>query len=145
MHRYKEFGCCTCTLLSQKKGERQTSYTSKKMFEEVRKNATGALDRAKLVFNRGDSESVEEQSQPDRLDELSDLCPQLSFQQRLIGFAASFTLGYLIAFMSFRFFIRLIEGNPVSVLLLLVLDCACGLYTLWQSDNNENDYIHLLQ
>lgn len=76
------------------------------MFEEIRKGTTGALDKAKLIFaNRGgsngepDTESatkpeVEDQpQQPDRLEELSDLCPQLTFQQRLIGFAVSFSLG----------------------------------------------------
>mmetsp|Transcript_19557 Transcript_19557/g.25232 ORF Transcript_19557/g.25232 Transcript_19557/m.25232 type:complete len:202 (-) Transcript_19557:231-836(-) len=46
-------------------------------------------------------------------EELSGYCPKLSFQERLIGFACSFSLGYLIAFFSFRFFIKLVEGNPV--------------------------------
>ena len=46
-------------------------------------------------------------------EELSNYCPKLTFQERLIGFATTFGLGYLIAFFSFRFFIKLIEGNPV--------------------------------
>uniref|UniRef100_A0A7S3DMN6 Vesicle transport protein n=1 Tax=Entomoneis paludosa TaxID=265537 RepID=A0A7S3DMN6_9STRA len=46
-------------------------------------------------------------------EELSMYCPQLTFQERLIGFACSFSLGYLIAFFSFRFFIKLVEGNPI--------------------------------
>mmetsp|Transcript_39260 Transcript_39260/g.94926 ORF Transcript_39260/g.94926 Transcript_39260/m.94926 type:complete len:272 (+) Transcript_39260:197-1012(+) len=48
------------------------------------------------------------------IDEAADLiCPDLTFQQRLIGFASCFTVGYLITFMSFKFFIELIEGYPV--------------------------------
>lgn len=41
------------------------------------------------------------------------LCPALTLQQRLIGFASCFTIAYLITFMSFKFFVKLIEGNPV--------------------------------
>jgi len=41
------------------------------------------------------------------------LCPELTFQQRLIGFAVCFSIAYMITFMSFKFFIQLIEGNPV--------------------------------
>lgn len=74
------------------------------MFEELRKGTTGALDKAKLAFSRGSSSEpsatndaaasdVEEQSQPGRLEELAEYCPQLSFQERLIGFAVSFSLG----------------------------------------------------
>ena len=73
------------------------------MFEELRKGTTGALDKAKLAFSRGNSSEpstneggasdVEEQSQPGRLEELAEYCPQLTFQQRLIGFAVSFSLG----------------------------------------------------
>lgn len=51
--------------------------------------------RARLMFSlesRDDSEA-EEQKQVDRLEELSEYCPQLTFQQRLLGFAASFSLG----------------------------------------------------
>ena len=66
------------------------------MFEEIRKSTTGALDKAKLVFSGATEQTtnnVEEQSQPDRLEELAEYCPQLTFQQRLIGFAVSFSLG----------------------------------------------------
>lgn len=51
--------------------------------------------RARLIFSlesRDDSEA-EEQKQVDRLEEISEYCPQLTFQQRLIGFAVSFSLG----------------------------------------------------
>jgi hypothetical protein len=50
--------------------------------------------KARLVFNSesdGGSEGGEQQT--DRLEELSEYCPQLTFQQRLIGFAVSFSTG----------------------------------------------------
>jgi hypothetical protein len=102
------------------------------MLEEFRKSTSGALDKAKLIFNKNgpnnsnsrgtdvegnatENASQDEQSQTsvDRLEELAEYCPQLTFQQRLIGFAVSFFIGYMIAFFSFRFFIDLIEGNPI--------------------------------
>lgn len=85
------------------------------MFEEIRNSATGVLDKAKLSLNKsvGNANPNTEQSPPDRIEELAEYCPQLTFQQRLIGFAVSFTIGYLVAFFSFRFFIHLIEGNPI--------------------------------
>lgn len=109
------------------------------MFEEIRKSTTGALDKAKLVLNRGEAgaedEEQQQQQQPDRLDELAEYCPQLTFQQRLIGFAVSFSIGYMIAFFSFRFFIHLVEGNPIPfalnytfghILQLLASTFLCG-------------------
>jgi hypothetical protein len=50
------------------------------IFEQVRNSTTGALDKAKLVFNK-DPGADEEEQQPDRLEELAEYCPQLSFQQ----------------------------------------------------------------
>ena len=61
--------------------------------------------RARLMFNlesRDDSEA-EEQKQVDRLEEISEYCPQLTFQQRLIGFAVSFSLGCKYKDHVFRF------------------------------------------
>jgi hypothetical protein len=73
------------------------------MFDGIVKGTTGALDKAKLIFNPtaattattdNDSESqTSPQQAPDRLEELAEYCPQLTFQQRLIGFAVSFSLG----------------------------------------------------
>lgn len=97
------------------------------ILEEMRKSTTGALDKARLVLNRGSenegSASSNSESDPQQVaedensatwsEELSQYCPQLTFQQRLIGFASSFSMGYLIAFFSFKFFIRLVEGNPM--------------------------------
>lgn len=55
------------------------------------------------------------------LDELSEFCPKLTYQQRLIGFGACFVIGYLITFLSFNYFIDLIEGNPVPFVLIYTL------------------------
>jgi hypothetical protein len=123
------------------------------MLEEFRKSTSGALDKAKLIFNKNgpssssgtdvedgiaaNNPSQEEQSQTsvDRLEELAEYCPQMTFQQRLIGFAVSFSVGYMIAFFSFRFFIDLIEGNPIPfalnytfghILQLLASTFLCG-------------------
>jgi uncharacterized metal-binding protein len=68
------------------------------MFEEIRKSTTGALDKAKLmVFQRDAGAAVEDEEQTSpqqqRLEELAEYCPQLTFQQRLIGFAVCFSLG----------------------------------------------------
>lgn len=90
-------------------------------FEEVSKSAKGTVDKARLVFHKQssgnsadiDSAMDEEQQAVDRWDEMAEYCPTLSWQQRLYGFMISFSLGYLIAFLSFRFFIRLVEGNPI--------------------------------
>jgi hypothetical protein len=49
-------------------------------FEEVRKGTTGVLDKARLVFNKDPGADEEEQT-PDRLEELAEYCPQLTFQQ----------------------------------------------------------------
>jgi hypothetical protein len=122
-------------------------------FEEVRKGTTGALDKAKLVFKRdegGDSVMVEEPEDPGWTEELSHYCPTLTFQQRLIGFASSFGLGYLIAFMSFRFFIRLVEGHPLPfalnytfghVLQLLASMFLCGPRRQFRNMFDETRYL----
>lgn len=84
------------------------------VFQELRKSTSGALDKARLVFTRDPGDDTEEQEEESTwTEELSNYCPTLTFQQRLIGFACSFGLGYLIAFMSFRFFLRLVAGNPL--------------------------------
>jgi len=90
-------------------------------FEQVRNSTTGALDKARLTFQRDSGnddnhttvEEQQEQEDSSWTEELANYCPTLTFQQRLIGFFSSFGLGYLIAFFSFRFFIRLVEGNPL--------------------------------
>lgn len=65
---------------------------SPSVFEEIRNKTTGALDRAKLVFGRDESPSsnpsedseTEDSQQSDsvnRLEELAEYCPKLSFQE----------------------------------------------------------------
>jgi len=56
------------------------------------------------------------------MDELAEFCPQLTYQQRMIGFGTCFVLGYFITFASFRFFRELIDGNPVP---FVILYCKC--------------------
>ena len=53
-----------------------------------------SMDKAKLMFANAPEpgDDVEEQS-PDRLEELAEYCPTLTFQQRLIGFAVCFGMG----------------------------------------------------
>ena len=115
------------------------------VFQDIRKSADIALDRAKQALNRGSKDTEnggdEEASQTsqsqasDQLDALSEYCPQLDFQQRLIGFAVCFSIGHMIAVFSFRFFIRLVEGHPVPfalnytfghILQLLASTFLCG-------------------
>jgi len=38
--------------------------------------------------------------------------------QRIMGFGITFTCGYLMTFMSFRLFIKLVEGNPAPFVFL---------------------------
>jgi len=57
-------------------------------------------------------------------NDVSHLCPKLTFQQRITGFGVCFLLGYLITFGSFSLFIRLILGNPIP---FVVVYCT---YTL---------------
>lgn len=66
------------------------------------------------------------------IEEATDLlCPELTFQQRLLGFATCFTIAYMITFMSFKFFVKLIEGHPVPFAVNysvgnLLATCASG-------------------
>ena len=63
-------------------------------FEEIRKGADGAMSKAKLVFSRESEE--EEPQQPDRLEELSEYCPTLTFQQvRFVSLRQRFTITQL--------------------------------------------------
>uniref|UniRef100_A0A7S3P7U2 Vesicle transport protein n=2 Tax=Amphora coffeiformis TaxID=265554 RepID=A0A7S3P7U2_9STRA len=123
-------------------------------FEQVRNSTTGALDKARLTFQRDsgdDSESgVEEEPDTSWTEELSNYCPTLTFQQRLIGFFSSFGLGYLIAFFSFRFFIRLVEGNPLPfainytfghILQLLASMFLCGPRRQFRNMFDEKRYL----
>jgi hypothetical protein len=73
------------------------------IFQEIRSSATGALDKARLVLNpeaaaAADQNADEQQQQPDRLEELAEYCPKLSFQQVSINnentrYGSFYTLG----------------------------------------------------
>ena len=63
----------------------------------------------------------------DVLDELSELCPKLTFQQRIIGFVVCFIFGYLITFASFGRFMELVEGNPYPFILFYTVGNICAL------------------
>lgn len=52
-----------------------------KSFDEIRQSVSGSLTKAGSVVGITSSTDEEEQKQPDRLDELSEMCPKLSFQQ----------------------------------------------------------------
>mmetsp|Transcript_22273 Transcript_22273/g.31908 ORF Transcript_22273/g.31908 Transcript_22273/m.31908 type:complete len:211 (-) Transcript_22273:1078-1710(-) len=78
-----------------------------------------------------------ESSQPQQpiLEELSELCPKLTYQQRVVGFFSCYAAGYIITFFSFGFFIRLVEGKPApfvviystgNILSLLSSTFLCG-------------------
>jgi len=88
--------------------------------------SASAIDRAKLMvgLKQEIEEDLESQaSERSFVDNAADLiCPDLSFQQRVIGFGVCFTVGYLITFMSFKFFVELIEGYPVP----FAMNYTCG-------------------
>lgn len=84
-------------------------------FDEIRQSVSGSMQKAGSVvgLTAVSTDEEEQVQQPDRLDELSEMCPKLSFQQRVTGFFVCFGTGYLITFLSFSFFIQLMEGDPV--------------------------------
>lgn len=83
--------------------------------ESIRDSVTGGLQRAGSAVGLETKTSSQDSS---ALDELSDLCPSLSYQQRIIGFAVCFGTGYLITFLSFGMFVELVEGDPVPFVLI---------------------------
>jgi hypothetical protein len=82
----------------------------------IKTKASAGLNKAASAV--GIQRTPTEDSNSNAIEELSELCPQLTYQQRLIGFGACFVLGYLITFLSFNYFIDLIEGNPVPFVIL---------------------------
>jgi hypothetical protein len=70
---------------------------SRPTLDGIRQASSGAFDKAKLMVGLKATEE-EESSQQSKLSSFVDdaadlLCPELSFQQRLIGFASCFVLG----------------------------------------------------
>mmetsp|Transcript_8519 Transcript_8519/g.10774 ORF Transcript_8519/g.10774 Transcript_8519/m.10774 type:complete len:188 (+) Transcript_8519:157-720(+) len=80
----------------------------------VREKASKSINRAAGAMG------IETKSSEDNtaLDEMAELCPKLTYQQRITGFVSCWCIGYVITFMSFNFFIDLIEGNPVPFVVL---------------------------
>lgn len=98
------------------------------MAESIKSSASSTL--SSVASSLGISKK-----EPDTLDEIAAYCPKLSFQQRVAGFCACFTIGYLITFGSFTLFIELMEGDPVpfvfvysmgNILALLSSMFLCG-------------------
>ena len=54
-----------------------------------------------------------------------------NWTQRLIGFAVTFSVGYLITFMSFKFFVELVEGFPVPFALNYSFGNILSLASSW--------------
>ena len=80
------------------------------VLEELKKSASGAVGKARLVLvrtttsNEDGHQALTTLPEPssseesivgasDRLEELAEYCPKLTLQQRLVGFASSFSLG----------------------------------------------------
>jgi len=101
----------------------------------IKSKASSGMNRAATAV--GIQRTNTEDSNP--MDELAEFCPQLTYQQRMIGFCTCFVLGYFITFASFRFFVDLIEGNPVP---FVVLYCKLKVFDIesWDVHKTYPDY-----
>ena len=63
------------------------------------------------------------------LDEVAEMCPKLTYQQRMVGFGCCFGIGYLITFTSFQFFEELINGNPIPFVIIYTLGNIISLFS----------------
>ena len=86
----------------------------------IKSKASSGMNKAATAV--GIQRASTEDSNANTMDELAEFCPQLTYQQRMIGFGTCFVLGYFITFASFRFFRELIDGNPVP---FVILYCKC--------------------
>jgi len=67
------------------------------------------------------NEGVDEEEQSvssSFVEEVSEYCPQMTYQQRVMGFAICFTAGYLMSFVSLKLIFKLVEGNPAPFVFL---------------------------
>mmetsp|Transcript_44281 Transcript_44281/g.79436 ORF Transcript_44281/g.79436 Transcript_44281/m.79436 type:complete len:241 (-) Transcript_44281:132-854(-) len=80
--------------------------------------ASGSVRSGLGIPNATDDNSDAQSESSSIVDEVSEFCPKLTFQQRIMGFGICFTCGYLMTFMSFRLFIKLVEGNPAPFVFL---------------------------
>jgi len=74
----------------------------------VREKATKTMNKAKSAVGM----SVPEENNTLR-EEVAEMCPQLTFRQRMAGFGTCFALGWIISLTSFNYFEELIAGKPV--------------------------------
>eukprot|EP01082_Thalassiosira_pseudonana_P014827 g13350.t1 g13350 contig8:463029-464073(-) len=90
------------------------------MLASLKESAAKASTSVKsgLGIPHADSNASDDNSEVSMMEEMSEYCPKLTFQQRVIGFATCFTIGYLMTFMSFRLFVKLVEGNPAPFVFL---------------------------
>lgn len=92
------------------------------MFASLKESASKASDSVKSglgipTANSEDNSDAQSESS-NMLDEVSEMCPKMTYHQRIMGFGICFTCGYLMTFMSFRLFIKLVEGNPAPFVFL---------------------------
>jgi hypothetical protein len=80
------------------------------MLESVKQKASSGFNAAKSA--------VGIQTEQSQIDEIAEFCPNLTWNQRIYGFAACYVIGYLITFMSFNFFTDLIDGDPVPFVVI---------------------------
>jgi len=103
------------------------------MFASLKDSATSAGGSVRESMNKAsgsvrtglgipsatdDSDAQSESSSVGVVEEISEFCPKLTFRHRVTGFGICFTCGYLMTFMSFRLFIKLVEGNPAPFVFL---------------------------
>jgi hypothetical protein len=104
-------GCCLFTSL--RRGE---------MFESVKTSSRRLL-------------GIEEQPAPE--DDgwgLNEMCPAMSYKQRLLGFASCLAVGFCLTFGSFFRMVQLVGGNPVPFVLFYSLGnviSLLGSFFLW--------------
>lgn len=80
------------------------------MLESVKQKAATSFNAAKSAVGL--------QTEKSQVEELAEICPNLTWNQRIWGFGICFLLGYLITFMSFNFFARLIDGDPAPFVIV---------------------------
>mmetsp|Transcript_969 Transcript_969/g.1429 ORF Transcript_969/g.1429 Transcript_969/m.1429 type:complete len:188 (-) Transcript_969:402-965(-) len=91
----------------------------------IKQKASNGINRAASAVGIERTNTQE----PNAMDELSDMCPRLTYQQRMIGFCTCFVLGYLITFGSFNYFIDLVEGNPVPFVMMYSIGNITSLFS----------------
>jgi len=77
--------------------------------------------RGGLGLPPSENEGVDEEEQSvssSFVEEVSEYCPQMTYQQRVMGFAICFTAGYLMSFVSLKLIFKLVEGNPAPFVFL---------------------------